>query len=164
MHLDLGDVFHEFLPEPVPKFGIFEVGWAPWREGKEFTFIVGKPTTLKGWEVFLGQYGPLIVSGKLGEVSSKLDLYVGHFILIIGVDIPGKKLVCKDPLKGDKTISYDFDWILDRIEWVSAVDPAKVQARWVAREKAETQRSIDAVLKLSPNDFQKLDDSWNDIL
>jgi hypothetical protein len=162
--LELGDVFHKLLPEPV-----YMIGWSPGREGKDLTVCLSKPATLGIWKAAIGRYGPLIVSGSLGEVSSRLGFYVGHFILIVDVEMSANELVCKDPLKGNKTISYPFEWISKRIETVYAVDPGKLQLVWQkhlkATQEAETQRMMDAFVKLSPhNTAQERDDLWNDML
>ncbi len=122
---DIGnDVFH-LLPEPTPKT-IFSVkaSWSPGVEGKDFTKSVTKPTNLLEWENAINKNGPLIVSGALGDAYL---VWVGHYILIIGVDRHGNQLICKDPLKGNQTIRYEFDWIQNRIETVHAIKLEKLQ-------------------------------------
>ena len=122
------DVFHT-LPEPTPKSvlgGLFSVkaSWSPAVEGSAFTNALPKPATLGKWEQAIAAYGPLIVSGDLGDA---IIVWVGHYILIVGVDLHKRQLICKDPLKGNETVRYDFDWIQDRIETVRAVNLEKLR-------------------------------------
>ena len=122
-----GDVFHQ-LPEPTPKsvFGMFSVkaSWSPAVEGSEFTVDIAKPATLGGWRDAITRHGPLIVSGDLGDA---IITWVGHYVLIVGVDLHGRQLLCKDPLKGNEIVRRDFDWIQDRIKTVRAVNLKKLR-------------------------------------
>ncbi len=158
----LGDIFHELLPEPTPMFGM-KIAWSPESEGSELTFTLPKPEDLQTWKQYLVLYGPLIISGKLGEVSSKLNLYVGHFILLVGVDVSRKKIICRDPLKASEgLLTFDFDWIQDRITGVSAVNADKVIA---LRQKIEAERRSAAMVSLRPGMSQQQSDrAWNDML
>jgi len=118
------DVFHQ-LPEPTPKsFLGLSVSWSPGNEGSAFTKAVAKPDSLDEWDEAIQANGPLIVSGKLGDA---IVTWVGHYILVVGVDRGNQQLVCKDPLKGNETVRYKFDWIQPRIQTVHAVDPVKLQ-------------------------------------
>lgn len=122
------DVFH-LLPEPTPKSvlgGLLTVkaSWSPAVEGKDFTDAVAKPTTLGGWDTTIKLNGPLIVSGDLGDA---IVVWVGHYILVTGVDMARQQLICKDPLKGNDVVRYDFDWIQDRIKSVRAINLAKLR-------------------------------------
>jgi len=121
------DVFHQ-LPEPTPKsvLGVFSVkaSWSPAVEGSEFTDAIAKPATLGEWRDAIARSGPLIVSGDLGDA---IIVWVGHYVLIVGVDIHGQQLLCKDPLKGNEIVRRDFDWIQDRIKTVHAVKLGKLR-------------------------------------
>ncbi len=158
----LGDVFHELLPEPTPMYGM-KIAWSPASEGRDLTFTLRKPKDLQTWKQCLVLYGPLIISGELGEVSSKLGWYVGHFILLVGVDVSGQKIICRDPLKASEgLLTFDFDWIQPRINGVSAVDADKVIA---LRQKIEDKRRSEAMVSLRPGmSRQQSDRAWNDML
>jgi hypothetical protein len=126
LHLNLGDIFHDLLPEPTPKgpLGSLKIGWSPGNEGKNLTMALDIPQTLLDWQDNLRTFGPLIISGELGDA---IIVWVKHFILVIDVDIARNELICKDPLKGNETVHHDFDWIKKRITSVYAVRPNKLQ-------------------------------------
>lgn len=120
------DIFHE-LPEPTPKevkfwgisWGSVKASWSPGVEGQAFTVAIDKPTSLLKWKNAIDALGPLTVSGDLGNA---IVTYVGHYILVVGVDLATQELICKDPLKGNKTVRHAFSWIQGRIQTVHAVN------------------------------------------
>ncbi len=185
MKLDLGDVFHEMLEDPK-----YLVSWAPWREGKNCTISVPRPKRVEDWRNAVAKYGPLIISGPLGEASLETGLerlgyskeslpewlpefitqprYVGHFILIVEVDLLNKEMVCLDPLKAEKgRIRHSFEWILPRIQTIYAVDLASLQEAAARRHAQLKRRRADAQFRLRAEpglSADERDELWNDIL
>jgi hypothetical protein len=125
-NLNLGDVFHNLLPEPERYMGL-KIAWDPACEGAAFTTALEpKPDTLGAWMAALREHGPLIVDGSLGDVLGWF--HVGHYILIVGVDIANEKLLCKDPLKAKAgIIAHPFEWINERIKHVRCVDVGAIR-------------------------------------
>jgi hypothetical protein len=66
------------------------------------------PKKIDEWRDALDKYGPLIISGQIGEMNVQVfrDIArffgVGHYILVIGADTDKQTLIYKDALVGDE--------------------------------------------------------------
>jgi hypothetical protein len=89
------------------------------------------------WERWLRIFGPVMVSGKLGAADwgriGNVRFGVGHWVLIVGIDIASGTISYKDPLQGDALKTKSFAHVDARIEgkvyWLDQAGATKVLCR-----------------------------------